>query len=169
MEDTNDFLPKGYEAPVAGGAYMKFQEGDNVFRILSSAIVGYEYWTNDNKPVRSKVPFEETPNCKQKDGKNVKPKHFWAFVVYNYTTKNIELLQITQAGIQGDITNLINDEDWGTPKNYDIKVNRTGSGIETEYTLSPKPKKELDPEIAAKYAEMDIKLENIYTGENPFE
>jgi len=167
--DNISFLPDGYEAPVMGGGYMKLTDGDNVFRVLSSAIVGYEYWTTENKPVRSKTPFDETPNIKSnKDGSPQKVKHFWAFVVWDYQTKNVEILQLTQSSIQGAITNLVKDADWGDPKAYDIKISRTGSGIETEYAVNPKPHKAVDAEIVKAYEEKEINLEALYTGGNPF-
>jgi len=170
MTTSNTFLPKGYEAPVSGGGYMKLQDGDNVFRVLSSAITGYEYWTIENKPVRSQVPFTETPNIKvDKEGKPQKAKHFWAFVVWNYATKNVEIMQLTQASIQGAINNLVSDEDWGDPKQYDIKINRTGTGMETEYAVSPKPQKEVDPAILKAFADKPIRLEALYKNENPFD
>lgn len=164
------FLPEGYEAPVIGGGYMKLQDGDNVFRVLSSAIVGYEYWNTENKPIRSDKPFESTPDIKNdKDGKPTKVKHFWAFVVWNYATKNVEILQLTQSSIQGAITNLVQDEDWGNPQKYDIKVNRTGAGIDTEYSVNPKPHKEIDPEVLKAFSEKPINLKALYTGANPFD
>lgn len=167
---SDSFLPKGYEAPVSGSSYTKLQDGDNVFRVLSSAITGYEYWTTENKPVRSKEAFKELPNVKlDKEGKPQKAKHFWAFVIWNYGTKNIEILQLTQSSIQTAIANLVADEDWGDPKKYDIKVTRSGSGLETEYAVSPKPAKELAASIAKEYAEKKINLEALYKNENPFE
>lgn len=170
MNEKNPFLPEDYEAPVMGGGYMKLQDGDNVFRVLSSAIIGYEYWTNENKPVRSRTPFDETPNIKLgKDGKPQKPKHFWAFVVWNYQTKNVEILQLTQSSIQGAITNLVKDEDWGNPMKYDIKISRTGQGIETEYAISPKPHKDIDPEIEEAFESKKINLDALYSNDNPFE
>lgn len=167
--DNTDFLPEGYEAPASGGGYMKLQDGDNVFRVLSSAVVGYQYWTNENKPVRSKTEFTETPDIRVKDGKTDKVKHFWAFVVWNYATKEVEILELQQVKVRDAILNLVNDEDWGDPKKYDIKVNRSGSGLDTKYAVSPKPHKELDPEILQAYAEKPINLEALFKGENPFE
>jgi hypothetical protein len=167
---SDSFLPKGYEVLVSGSDYMKFQDGDNVFRVLSSAITGFEYWTTDNKPVRSKEAFVETPGIKAgKDGKPQKAKHFWAFVVWNYGTKKIEILQVTQSSIQTAIANLVADPEWGDPKKYDIKVTRTGAELTTEYAVMPKPSKELTPAIAKEYAEKKINLEAIYSGENPFD
>ena len=148
---------------------MRLQDGDNIFRVLSSAITGYEYWTNESKPIRSKVPFENTPNIKVVDGKPQKVKHFWAFIVWNYATKNVEILELTQSTIMSAMTNLIADADWGSPKGYDIKVTRSGQGIETEYAVSPKPHKDTDPDILMAYADKKINLNALYEGANPFE
>ena len=52
------FLPENYKSPE--GNYMKLQDGENTFRVLSSAIVGWEYWNRDNKPVRSEKDFVQT-------------------------------------------------------------------------------------------------------------
>ena len=38
---TMDFLPDNYEAPQGGGGYMKFQKGDNKFRIVGKPIIGW--------------------------------------------------------------------------------------------------------------------------------
>lgn len=165
MSDT--FLPEGYKAPSKG--YMKLQEGDNLFRILSSAIVGYEYWNNENKPIRSRTPFKTTPDIKIKDGKPDPIKHFWAFCVWNYATDAVEILQLTQSSIKDNIQNLVQDADWGDPKKYDIKVSRTGSGLSTEYSVSPKPHKEVALEIKSAYEAKTIKLEALFDGKNPFE
>ena len=55
----NDFLPDGYETPVIPSNYMELEERKNAFRILSSAIVGYEWWVDaeegSRKPIRVKL------------------------------------------------------------------------------------------------------------------
>ncbi len=63
----------------------------------------------------------------------------------------------------------INDKDWGDPRFYDIKIIRTGDGLETKYSVSPKPKKELPEAAKFEYDLMNIKLEKLLTGEDPFE
>lgn len=47
-----EFLPTDYKVPEAPSNYARFQDGINRFRILGSAITGFEYFTTDNKPVR---------------------------------------------------------------------------------------------------------------------
>jgi hypothetical protein len=80
----NDFFPtEDYKIPSTSN-YMKFLEGENAFRVLSSAVVGYEYFNNESKPIRSKTPFDETPEDIKKDSRI---NHFWAFAVWNYEDK----------------------------------------------------------------------------------
>lgn len=170
MQNQESFLGSSYEAPKAGSSYMKLNKGENVIRILSNAVTGFEYWNNENKPIRSKEMFSNTPDIKiDMDGNPTKVKHFWSFVVYNYDTKNIEILQINQKTVQSDIQALVNDADWGNPKGYDIKITRSGEKLETKYSVNPKPQKAVSPEILEKYNAMSINLEALFTGCNPFE
>ena len=167
----DNFLPEGYQPPVSGGGFMKLQDGVNLIRIMSSAIIGYEYWTRDNKPVRLKEMPKETPDEIKTgdDGEPSKIKHFWAFVVYNYATEAIEILQLTQVSIMKAIRDYAQDEDWGNPKGYDIKITRSGQKLDTEYIVSAKPAKELDKEVVKKFEAKKINLEALYEGKNPFE
>lgn len=160
-----DFLPTGYEVPASPSNYMKFVEGENTFRVLSSAIVGYEYFNKDNKPVRSKEAFEDTPSDIKKDGK-IKP--FWAFIVWNYTAKQIQVLELTQKGIMNSIKALVDNKKWGNPKEYDITINRIGEGLDTEYSTMPNPHSEIEGSIAEAFMGKTINLEALYEGKDPF-
>lgn len=155
------FLPEGYQKPESNSKYLKFEEGDNRFRILSSAIVGYIDWTEDKKPVRTKEQMKPIVPGKM-------PKHFWAFVVWDYKSSSIKILEITQATIQGAIYDLHNDTNWGDPKAYDINVKRTGKDMNTEYTVIPTPPKPLHPEIEDKYKALKCDLNALYDGLDPF-
>jgi hypothetical protein len=98
-----------------------------------------------------------------------KAKHFWACAVWNYEANSVQIWQINQRTIQEAIMNLINDADWGDPREYDLKITRTGDALETKYTVSPKPKKELPEAAKFEFELMNIKLEKLLTGEDPFE
>ena len=50
---NSEWLPKGYEVPKPQGDYMKFADGANKVRIMSAPVMGWEYFTKENKPVRS--------------------------------------------------------------------------------------------------------------------
>src|SRR6266436_1331299 len=111
-----DFFNKDYEIPQIS-KYMKFEEGENIFRILGSfinetAVMGTVYWKTADKgrmPVRLKpnvaVPASEL-ELNPKTGEIEIPKHFWAFPVYNYRSKSIQILEITQKSIMNAIKSL---------------------------------------------------------------
>lgn len=165
----NDFLPNEYEVPAKSGNYMKFEDGENRFRILSSPILGWEYWvdTEDGgrKPLRKRM---ETPFSTVEVDEPEKIKHFWAMSVYNYKEKKVQILEITQKSIQKILRALAKDEDWGSPKEYDIVITKTGEKLDTEYQVTPKPAKKMDAGIIKAYEDMHIKLEALYDGADPF-
>jgi len=161
------FLPKGYEAPKSSNYYMKLQEGDNKIRILTQPILGWEDWLEEGatkKPVRFR--FDSKPTKPLNASKPV--KHFWAFVVWNYAEEQIQILHVTQATIRNGIESLCNDEDWGAPFFYDIKIIKKGEKIETEYTVNPLPHKPLAKHIIEKFNERPCNLDALYDNEDPF-
>lgn len=160
--DTS-FLPTGYTVPKTSGNYFKFQKGENRFRILSSAIIGYEYFTTENKPVRSRTPFQTAPaDAKIEDGK-FKPKHFWAFLVWNYAEGKVQVMEITQTTIMAAIEALVSNPKWGKPQGYDIVATATGDGLDREYSVVPEPHTEApDADIS------NVRLEALYSGDDPF-
>ena len=165
----SDFLPDTYEVPAKSGNYMKFQPGENTFRVLSSPIIGWVYWVTGvdgtRKPVRKRQD-EKIVTAEVEDEEQV--KHFWAMPVYNYEEEKIQILELTQATIQREIKSLAKDKDWGSPINYDLKVTKTGKDKLTKYTVNPKPAKPINPEIVKEYQAMKINLEALYSGSDPF-
>jgi hypothetical protein len=112
-----NWLPQDYEVPKSGGNYLKFDEDTTKFRVMSQLVMEYENWNGDNKPVRSKEPIKGVPEDARLDDGKFKPKHFWAFVVWNYKDAKLQILEITQATIQRAIQDLVMSEDWGeTPR-----------------------------------------------------
>jgi len=158
------FLEKNYKMPVSSN-YMKFVEGKNKFRVLSAAIIGWEYWTTDNKPVRSEEPFEDMPEDikKDKEGK-ARINHFWAFIVYSYENKRVQILELTQKSIMNAIKSYLDEPDWGDPVGYDLVVTRSGAGFDTEYQTIANPHTKFTEKIDIS----KIKLEAMFTNEDPF-
>ena len=167
--NDNTFLPNDYEVPVKSGNYMRFQEGENRFRILSSPIIGWEAWEEKGdgtrKPIRR--PMDKPFNIEDIE-KPEEVKHFWAMPVYNYQEERVQILEITQKGLQKSIRALAKDEDWGSPTEYDLVVTREGKELDTKYTLNPKPAKKIDSGILKLYEDMRIDLTALYRGEDPF-
>ena len=163
MENT--FLDKNYETPKSSSNYFKFQEGDNRFRILGSSITGWEYFRQDNKPVRSKEPFDSTPDIK----KGGVVKHFWAFPIWNYQLSMVQVMEITQSSIKDPIMGFIKNPKWGDVFQYDLCVIKSGEGMETRYQVQAEPPiGEVSDEIKNAYMEKPINLEALFEGEDPF-
>ena len=173
------FLPENYDkiAPSeTGGRYTRFvKDGVTRIRPVSSAIVGYEYWTNDNKPHRTTTrpdPYQLPENVRCNDAGQPQIRFFWAFVVWNFDTQQIEVCEITQASVREGIMALINDPDFGDPSNfesgYGLKIARSGQGLDTKYTVTPGKVGPLDPRILDAMDQCPVRLEALFSGEDPF-
>lgn len=157
------------KVPEQQSNYFKFEAGPNKLRILSEPIFGYEYWNKDNKPVRSKEAFTETPtDARLNDEGEFQQKFFWAFIVWNYKANRMQLLEVTQVSIQRQITDLIENADWGDPRGYDLTILKKGEKLNTEYTVQPAPPKEVGVEIHRQYRNYSFDLEALFTGGDPF-
>ena len=161
-------FPSNYTPPESsseGGSYTKIKEGEPAkLRILSEAIVGYSYWTANNKCHRSELRFESTPDIREGD----KQKHFWAFKVWNYNTSQVEIWEITQASIRDALWGYWKDEEYGDLRNYPLKITRTGKELQTKYSVIAGQIKPLDEEIAAISANTPVNLLALFEGANPF-
>ena len=155
----------------SGGNYMKLKQGANQIRIIGASddgglIQGMIGWGTSaeggRKPYRWKIG-EDIP-----DGVEDKPKQFWAILVFNYDAKRIQILELTQSKLRQEIKTLAEDEEWGDPRKYDLKIVRNGEGIETSYAMTPSPKKKRSDEINAAVKDMKINLEALFTGDDPF-
>jgi hypothetical protein len=165
-----NFFPDGYRVPDAESGYMKFEQGENAFRILSRPIIGNEYWTTDEdgnkKPVRKKMG-EKIPIGEIDDSL----KHFWAMVVWNYKIQRIQILEITQKGIQRSIKAYADNPKWGSPLSYDLVVTRDGEDMQTKYQVISEPHSELneDQKISWESVGKKISLNALFDGNDPFE
>jgi hypothetical protein len=162
------FLPENYERPTSSGNYLKFVDGANKVRILSAPLIGHLYWTKDNKPVRSPEPFIGTPEDARLDDGKFKPKFFWAMPVWNYRESRVQIMEITQASIQGPIEDLVANSDWGDPREYDITITKKGEGLDTEYGVLPSPTSPVPVQAHQAYRCMKIDLEALFRGADPF-
>jgi hypothetical protein len=171
----NDFLPQGYETPESEQRFMELVEGANTFRILSSAIVGYEWWVDTGDggrvPIRVRTAEEVPAEVRNTTQSRAKPKHFWAFVVYNYQTQSIQVLELKQQTILRAIEAFVKNPKWGNPQQYDLLIEKVKTGSrdwDVEYNVIPEPPSPLDPGIAELAKHVPVRLEALYNGEDPF-
>jgi hypothetical protein len=64
----------------------------------------------------------------------------YSWVVWNYDDDKAQILSKGKS-VFNQIAELSQDEDWGDPTTYDIKITRTGKGMETRYSVVPSPSK----------------------------
>lgn len=174
-QKDDSFLGKGYKIP-STSKYTKFAEGINTFRILAKPIKGMEYWktTEDGKrvPIRKRMTEQVVLSDVEIDPRSGKRevKHFWAMPVYNYKDECIQIMEITQKTIQEAILSYSENPKWGSPLEYDITINKTGTGKETtKYIVDHDPKEALKDSIAKLYANTKINMEALFDGADPFE
>ena len=163
------FAPNYTPSSGGGGNYTKLQPGENRLRILSGqALQGWQYWNNAGKPVR--FAHDQHPGNKPADireGETVK-EVLWTGV-YNYGTKAIEIWEVTQKQIIGALWAYAQHEDYGDPINYSLNVTRSGSGMETKYTVVAGVPKPLPAEIQKLADETPLNLAALLTGGSPFD
>jgi hypothetical protein len=171
----NDFLPKGYETPQSDQRYMELAEGTNTFRILSPAIVGYEWWEDagngDRVPRRVRTAEDVPTDVRNATQSRDKAKHFWAFVVYNYHTQTIQVLELKQQTIMRAIEALAKAPNWGNPRGFDLTIEKVKTGArewDVEYHVIPEPPSPLDEGIAELARQVPVRLEALYEGEDPY-
>lgn len=163
---------------------MKLVKGQNKFRVMSKPVMGYEYWNTENKPVRLHAYPDTMPDDirwdTDKSGKKVqsKIKHFWCFVVWNYRAEQdgeskewrgrIQILELTQGSIQQQLNDIVSNEDWGPPQDYDITVTATGDGLERKYSAQPSPHKDAPEEAKTTFKSLVINLDALFDGSDPY-
>ena len=188
------FLSKQASAAVnnssTGGGYLslsKLADGGSVrFALLTDEpLEGYESWGSSNgtnKPFR----FAEEPTYEDikvemgefepREGRGgpgtADVKFFIAMPVYNYDSGKVQVLQITQKSIIKELDQISQMEDYEDLVAWDFSISKKGSGLLTEYTVRPVPRKKGAQEhidaawIEAKEAGFDIS--RLLTGANPF-
>lgn len=169
---SDSFLPADYDVP-SGGAYMTFDEGENKFRVIARPVLGYELWS-DSKPIRRPMGEDFTQEEKNSadintyTGEKGTPVHFWAMPVWNYKSKQIEVLKISQKTIQEALVEYIRDPEWGDLTDYDvIVVKKTKPKV--NYQVKPRPKAPLHKDIVSAKEHCVIEMDMYFANGNPIQ
>jgi hypothetical protein len=115
-----------------GGLYLRLNDGETVRLRLASEPVIYE------------SEYKDTLSTK------------YAWIVYNQDAKQAQVFQ-QSARFFKQVAALANDDEWGDPTEYDIKVTRQGIETDTTYTVMPSANREaLDSEAREAIAKLDL-------------
>ena len=138
-------LPADYKKPVGSDIYLKMAKAGSPikFIIVGGIVTGFSYWTADKQCIRSREKPTETPNIKvDEKGKVDRVSHFWTMPVYDVATETVKLLEITQRGLQDQLFEIFNGNDYDLSNlavPMAIKISATGEQLLTKYTLMPVP------------------------------
>ena len=134
------------------------KDGDTVrFSPVGDASLDfYEVWGRNSEGKPKSLRFSEEPTTKELDdrandegiklidqnGKPTRIKQALAFWVWDYAAEKVRLFQASQVSILDTLASLLSDEDVAAdPGAWDFELNRTGTGMDTRYTLVLKPGK----------------------------
>lgn len=130
------------EAPEGkGGKFLKFKDGDKHRVRLFGDPISYEAHFPNQEP---KIQFASLCLFRNKETKE----------------NEVKVLQFGWT-IQKVLRELVKDDEWGDPKEFDIEISATGEKLERKYTVVPKPKKALDSKEAVLIESCDWNLSEI--------
>lgn len=149
----------------------KFENDVTKVRVMDVPITGYQWWVkaegqDHNVPVRVKEAPEEVPANAEPDNYGNYVKYFESFIIWNYDTKNIQIMQVVQTTIQDGMMKL--DMDFDDLRNYDIKINKEKKGERIKYSVSPTKPSDIPLEAAEAFESNPVNLNALYDGEDPF-
>ena len=135
-------------------------------------IQAWQVYDTEKNPHRAQ--FEQGKPCPKelKDiaTKEEPPKVVWIFTIFHVDWGRPMIWNIHQKTIKEPILKLSKSNDWGNPLNYDLRIEREGSGqFDTEYTITALPPIEPpDQKILAIMNEAAIDVRACLNDGNPF-
>ena len=154
------------EIPVSesGSLYMsKWEQGANRIRVLSDVVQGYKWFPEDGTPPKHvKTPSEIDTGVTDH-------KYFWMIPIA--MNGEVKFLTFHQKTIMSQMEALDQNEEWGDPVHYDITITRSGEGKETQYTIMPHPKSDVDSAVVEQWQTLKTRYnpELLFTTGTPLE
>lgn len=185
-------LSKNAQAAVAGGgAYLnpsKVAAGSSVrFCLLSDEpLEMYELWAEGQDGKAKPFRFDSEPSPDDialalgdftrrlnREGTGVEPIKFClALPVYNFETARVEILQLSQKSLIRELDGISQMPDYEDILAIDFLLGKEGSGLNTEYKLTPVPRKKgADKAITEAWEETrsaGFDLSRLLSGADPF-
>lgn len=184
LDSNEDLYPEDYIPETGGSNWTKFEPGETRVRILTSATIGYEIFCENSEGKIISERFRRRMTDKEldlileqkelmrgmnKQGKVNKLQEFNAFLVWNYNTKQLEVMSLAQKSIYEEIWKLDKNLSWGNCKKYDIIIKKEVKGGNTSYNVVPIPPAPIDDNIRkALQGLKTFDMEKIFDMESPF-
>lgn len=149
--------------------FLKLEEGETDVRVIDvEPVVGYEVFFETNEGLKKETsPRQFTQE--QLQGLTLKgnPKQFVLFLVYDYYSQQFKFWNVTQQSILNSLIAYKNKSAYGKLHNYDITINRKGSGMDSEYTVMALPPTPIDKSIEARVKNLEYDMQAVFKGEYP--
>lgn len=121
--------------------FMKLQLGKNVIRIASNPSRIFQHWekTTDGKLRKITCIGDDCPLC----AIGHQPSARYQIKVLDKIDPDDPQAKVLETGsaVMRQISNFANDEDYGDPREYDMKIQKEGVGRDTRYSVTASPKK----------------------------
>lgn len=161
--------------PTSGSGYFKIETGMNRVRFLSEMEEAWEQWIYEDDGTAKPLTFNPADTRKAKPkytkvaGRDDKgppeAKKVWAIPLYNYATKGVELFILSKQSIMRELEHRDEDEDYGDLLSYDIKIEKSGAGMKTEYHVSYGKEEAASEEVVAARDAAFIDFEALFKNE----
>ena len=179
-------------AASTGGGYLnpsKIQSGNSVrFALLEDQpLEFFECWGESSEGGVKPFRFSDDPSpediieemgpdySRRMNREGTAPekvKFAIAVPVYNYESSSVQILQLSQKGLQNELDDISQMEDYANLLDWDFVLSRDGNGLETRYSLRTAPRKKgTQATIEAAWTETraaGFEIGRLLTGENPF-
>lgn len=164
---------EGLSKELQSGRYLNLSkiQGEKKVRFFGEGIMGWEAWTEDNKPLRWELKPSELPtNLKKSDDGSVSIKRFIAAIVWDYDDETFKIINLNKSSVLKDFLAYYKTPEYGDPQGYDLKISKTGSGMDTEYTTLALPPKPVSKSLADSFVEecSSWNLAAMFDGDDPF-
>ena len=183
IESFINFFDRGHEIPDKRNQFMRFESGKNRVRFIGNPVSGFVFFgkveredgTETTKPYRRResegeFSIEEMINRNarmKKDGEMEGQKYFVMGLVYNHQKQKLQVLEVTQKSILKALKSYVDSEEYGHPSGYDLTIEKSGEGLNTEYTVVVSPPKPLSAEVEDLVGETSCDLQKVFAGEYP--
>lgn len=108
---------RGYNPPSNSGTFLKLNDGETVKVRITSLPVIFQNEYNQGEEVNISTRF--------------------AFIIWNHDDNKAQIWQTNGATYGQQISPLLEDEEYGDWRKYDVKISRSGEKAQTRYSVRP--------------------------------